>query len=725
MELDSARQVFLNAVMEPLGEDAPGRECLAEALAISAALPPVVKGDAVEPATCRMRATGDRFRFQRFLRRAAIFFLVLPAAWIAVLGTPALHSIERIYLANRVSDAMGSMCCSEGVPDLPRIGKDDLEGPEPSEIAGMTERSRLLLFGDHANPDPVARWKKVWDAYPQSPAHYFAYALAYYETNARWPEDFVETGERLDPRNGWFRLVAGVAKLKGTVGEAPVPRISREERFRARAEGRQVVRRATRGKPAMVVLDGVALIEGLRLIDEALSMPELEDYRAILNRIRFEVTPAPDDFAGHLSPSIWTFLRPEGSWGDWLGMRVYHEATSVVCREAAMRGDVRIVEESGQRSLKLATRLLGARTSLLLPVLVVKTTLGSNGRTQAEAWSLLGRQEKSMSFTFVADKLKSSTPFSSFGVPDALDERRASAAAYKAYKGSAFPGAEPVTEEEVRGGRLAERALYRRLMIHVAATLFLIVIVGMVILRFVGRKRLGLVPDRFTGLLKAGDWVSIIVVGAALPLLTFSIFMGNAWLDKRAFGLDDERFYAWLAAACALPVAVALLTLQAAAWRLGKRGALVCLGIRGPDPGIWLGGLALLSIPAAIAGVGWIPDDSLEETCFWTVIIASVSAPWLWLAALAVIHLAAGPGRVLHRAVLIRASLLPACIAFAWIALQVPQLTQQEKHWAKQMDYEALKEDTNLFAPRTELEHAAWLRERIAPVMDELRILLR
>ena len=89
------------------------------------------------------------------------------------------------------------------------------------------------------------------------------------------------------------------------------------------------------------------------------------------------------------------------------------------------------------------------------------------------------------------------------------------------------------------------------------------------------------------------------------------------------------------------------------------------------------------------------------------------------------IHLAAGPGRVLHRAVLIRASLLPACIAFAWIALQVPQLTQQEKHWAKQMDYEALKEDTNLFAPRTELEHAAWLRERIAPAMDELRILLR
>ena len=147
----------------------------------------------------------------------------------------------------------------------------------------------------------------------------------------------------------------------------------------------------------MVVLDGVALIEGLRLIDEALSMPELEDYRAILNRIRFETTPAPDDFAGRLSPSIWTFLRPEGSSGDWLAMRAYHEATSVVCKEAAKRGDLRTVEECGERSLALATRLLGVRTSLLLPVLVVKTTLGSNGRTQAEAWSLLGRQEKSMS----------------------------------------------------------------------------------------------------------------------------------------------------------------------------------------------------------------------------------------------------------------------------------------------------------------------------------------
>ncbi len=710
--------------MEPLGKDETGREFLAEALAISAALPPGAKGDSVALATRRMQATGGRFHFRRALLRLILLCLLLPAAWLAVLGTPALHSIERIYLANRVPAAISSMCCNfNAVPNLARLGEDSLDDLATDGIGGISGRSRLLLFGDHANPDPVARWKKVWDEYPQSAEHYFAYALAYRRANESWPEEMVETGERLDPGNGWFRLTAGMAKLKGTVGEAPIPRISKEERLRARAEGRQIVRPEPSGKPEKVVLDATAMADGLRLIDEALSMPVLEDYRDALKRMCFEATPEPEDFAGHLSGSAWYFLRPEGFSPDWLGTRAYHEAISVVCKEAAKRGDVRTVEECGRRSFRLAERLSGMRTSLLLPVLVVKTTLGSNSRTQAEAWSLLGRQEKSMSFRFVAERLKPPGPVSSPGPPDALDEHRASGAALKAYKGSPFPGAEPVTEEEVRGGRMAERVLYRRFMVHVAAVLFLLVIVGLGALRFVGRKRLGLVPARVAGLLKAGDWTWIFLAGAGVPLLVFSLSMGSRWLDSREFGLDRDRFHAWLAAACALPVAVALLTFQAVAWRLGRRGALLFLGTRGPDPGVWLGGLALLSIPSAIAGAGWIPDRSLQEICFWTVVIASVAAPWLWLGALAVIHLAGNPARLLHRAVLIRASLLPPCLAFAWVALQVPPLAAQEKHWAKQMDYEALKEETHLFAPRAEIEHAAWLREQILPTFDELRVL--
>ncbi len=728
MELDPERRAFLEAAVAPLGKDDTGRELLAEALAISAALPPGAKGDSVAVATRRMQATGSRFHFRRMLRRTAVFLLVLPAAWMAVCGTPALHSIGRIYLANRASAATSSMCCTfDGVPGFPEFGMtgdwNEIEGPGGREIAGMPERSRLLLFGDHANPDPVARWKKVWDEYPQSPEHYFAYALAYHRTNTRWPEDMVETGERLDPGNGWFRLAAGMEKLKGAVGEAPIPRISKEERLRARAEGRQIVRPAPSGKPEKTVLDAAALADGLRLIDEALSMPVLEDYRETLNRIRFEATPAPEDFAGHLSASIRTFFRPEGSSRDWLGMRAYHEASSVVCKEAAKRGDVRTVEECGERSVRLAARLSGMRTSFLLPALVMESTLGSNSRAQAEAWSLLGRLEQSKSFEFVAEKLKLSTPLFSSGPPDAIDEHRASGAALKAYKGSPYPGAEPVTEEEVRGGRMAERVLYRRFMVHVAAVLFLLVIVGLGALRFVGRKRSGLVPARLAGLLKAGDWAWIFLAGTGLPLLVHSLSMESRWLDSREFGLDRDRFHAWLAAACALPVAVALLTFRAVAWRLGRRGSLLFLGTRGPDPGIWLGWLALLSIPAAIAGAGWIPDRSLQEICFWTVVITSVAAPWLWLGALAVIHLAGNPARLLHRAVLIRASLLPPCLAFAWAALQVPQLAGQENHWAKQMDYEALKEGTHLFAPRTEMDHAAWLRQQILPSLDELRVL--
>ena len=79
--------------------------------------------------------------------------------------------------------------------------------------------------------------------------------------------------------------------------------------------------------------------------------------------------------------------------------------------------------------------------------------------------------EKAAEFEAVAWKLDRKTSPPPPALPDALDEYRGSGPVLALYPSRINVGAGPVTEAELRGGRMAEYSLYERFMLHVAAAL--------------------------------------------------------------------------------------------------------------------------------------------------------------------------------------------------------------------------------------------------------------
>jgi len=376
MEFDSGHREFVDAVMAPLQEDAGAREELEHALGVASTYP-IQGGDDIATATARMRETGRAFKTRSMPVLGFSFLIAVAASWAAVAGPPAWKSLHGIALANGMERVISSVCCGyRTVPGflptrLYEWGDDRGEDLYAKSIlAKVTPENGRILFGDVSRRDPVERWKSVWLEHPEDPAHFFAYALVHFKVHSAWPDDFVETGESLDPGNGWFRLLAAAVKLKAAVGvpeeKDPGRRFTKEERMQARADGRQLKRREKEEKQEKEIIDQAAWDEGVRLLRESLAMPGLDDYRRSLASLRFAAAPEIKDLATHGAASLSVWRRPEIlSAQDWLPLRSCSEAISIAIRDAGKRGQRQRLGELHELVVLLGDSLNGSASSLL------------------------------------------------------------------------------------------------------------------------------------------------------------------------------------------------------------------------------------------------------------------------------------------------------------------------------------------------------------------------
>lgn len=723
MQLDPERQAFVDAVMKPPGDDRARRELLERVAALAEMLPAAVDGNRIRSATDRMESTARRFPLRHRIGLAAVTTVALVVPWLTVAGPAARESLAGIWTANLTTEVTSSSCCSRPeVPTIPGIPEAEREHRFVRHVEKQVTPSDLaLLAGDFLQESRLAQWKPVWDSHPNEPWHYYAYAIAFQREHKQWPDRFVETGEELDPGNGWFRLMRGASKMDAAIGTAPPPRISRAEKLAARAKGLPPPKAPYVEKPPRVVVDPKAFQEGWDDLATALAMPRLDDYTKRLDAIRLDAFPAAVDYPDLCSYQVLSYGQPEDFWSGWGDLKRYAEAFGFAGDHAAKAGDKELLLELGRLHSRMV-RAMCRGSSGVFPGMIARHVAQNVALGLSKAWSELGDAAEAKRYQTLADQLSTKLHPDPQSPPDALSENRGSnlISSSAGYLSSRSPASAPVTEPELRGGRLAEYAMYERLMMHVVAVLLTLELVFLLLLPWRSRNELGLLPARLAGLLDRRDHAWIALLGVLLPAGLYVFSTRVPWMDSRDLSLSANRFFLWLIQAVALVVAIVLGTLQAARWRLGRRGAVLALGWVGVDPGRLHFPVTLALIPIASVLSKLAESWNLSEP--WApILVASLLAfPLIWLFTIAVGGFRQTPERTLHRATLMISARPFVAAAMVATVFAISSIHREEKYWTAQADFDDLKSGHTVFVPRFEVEYGQWIAQETLRRLDEM-----
>ncbi len=723
MELDAERHDFVDAVMKPLGGGSARRDLLEKAVALATTLPPPSNGDSIRSATMRMESTARRFPLRQRIALAAVTAVALVVPWLTVAGPAARESLAGIWTANLTTRVTSTVCCSRPeVPSLPGIPKSERDHRFIRHVGKHVSPADLaLLAGDFLQTSPPAQWKPVWEAHPREPWHYYTYAIAYQREHKRWPDRFVETGEALDPDNGWFRLMRGAARMDDAIGVAPPPKVTKAEKLAARAKGLPPPKTpAITGKPPRVIIDATAFQEGWDDLVMALAMPRLDDYRSRLDAVRLAAYPVPVDYPDLSSHPMLFVGQPDFYASGWIDLVRYGEAFQLAADQAAKAGDKERLLELGRLHSRMVRALCGSASGVL-PGIVARRHAKDGASGFSKAWSDLGEATAAARYRTLADHLDTRLHPDPPAPADALSENRGSNLANAAggFRSSSSSGDPGVTEPELRGGRLAEYAMYERLMMHGVALLLSLALAFLLIVPWLARNDLGPLPARLAGLLDRRDHGWIALLGVLLPAGLYAFSTRLPWMDPREFSLSGDRFFLWLLQALALVVAIVLGTLQAARWRLGRRGAVLALGWIGGDPGRLVLAVVLALIPMASVISQLNEAWNLSEPWAAILVAAMLAFPVLWLAVLAIGCFRHAPDRALHRATLMVAARPFVAAAMAAAAVAIPAIHREEKKWTARADFDAMKNGHNVLVPRSETEYGRWIANETLRRLDE------
>ena len=715
MELDPGKKAFVDAVMMPLGDD-PGRRQILESAVATAAVYRASDVASEEMATSRMRATATRFPAAHRILAGLVPAIAITAIWLTLLSPAALRSIDAIWAANHMGRMVSTIRYdSPRVPSLPRPQSNsdrfELDPYCQRLLQRLPEEKRLLLVGDLGKPDKAGRWRTVWNRHSGDPAHFHAWAMAYRSDNEAWPENLVETGEALDPDNGMFRLMSAAARMKSAIGEQPPPRITRAERLAARAAGKPLPVTSRPGKPPRVIIDRKAFTAAWSDLETSLSMPRFDDYIKRLNRLRQDASPQPREFAEFCVAQFLTYSQPEDYSSGWIEMSSLAEGFALAAEEAAKAGDRDRLVAIGSLLVR-TSRHLCENTSGIIPVFVSRRVARQGAEGVAKAWQDLGEPGKALPFEKLAARLDTKLHPAPPAAPDALTENRGSTLASAAFPFPARnPLSAPVTEADLRGGRMAEYSMYERFMLLAIFVLLALLLLFMFLVPLHDREQFGLLPARLAGLLDARDHAWIATLGVVLPVVLYLPSTRVEWIAPREFGLTGLQFFVRGAQALALVITIVTAVLQAVRWRLGRRGSILLLGWVGPDPGRLFTLLGLAAMPAAAILARTLSKWSVDEEWFYTALGIMTGLPLVWLGILAAGFFAGAKERGLHRRVQMTCARPFVALALVAAAIAVPAVHHEERQWVSRIGFESLKDGYTVFAPRYELEYAEWLAD--------------
>jgi hypothetical protein len=702
VDLDPDKQEFIDSVLLPLDHKDTQSVVLEKAVALASGMPTSVAPDSPETATVRMKSTIPTSKGRAIALR--LFVALVLALSLAFLFSPGtLRSLVRIFL---VSDSFQFF-----IPDF----VDDLFPEDTKEqdttdwkIERIAPDQRLVAMGDLQETDDPRRWEAVWKAYPEDPAHFYAYVLAYRRSREKWPEDWVATGERLDPGNGWFALIDACSRISSIIEPEKKP-------VRGRRRGAPVI---TPGEPARV-RDEAALASLLADMDRALAMPVINDHRPRLHALRMASWPPPADYPEQILSALFMRQHPEDLSFDSAGLYQLPLLFQGAALHFANAGNRTELDALAVRYERLFQALCSQDQLDLDQGIALWRAAARGAKAIGNAYGIVGDPDAAARFKSFEEAPARAASRSTPTAPRASysDERASNLG--EGWTAGRLLGVSPFTESELRGGRLAEYALAERVLMHGLAALLCCMLGLILFTAHHPRPEFRRLADRLLQLLAWRDWLWILVLGAILPVTFYLLLQRLPWPGFRNHTMERSQVLLMALQLAGLALSLLLCTVEATRWRLAKRAWVVGFGWRLLDAGPAFALFALGSMPfmAAVPKLADIPD--MDGDWIEAAIATALGLPAFWaLMILVACYLKRSPRR-LHRLVLLRVCTPVIALALAFSILSIFVIHAEEKKWTSRIEFESVTNpDHYATGSRAGFEHARWIHKELKAIFD-------
>lgn len=642
-ESDAGKR-FTDAALSPITdgkslEDARG--LILSALGHTASLVPPPKGDSLEVAALRLEQTAGYGRWRRWLRNAVILLAGLLSFWPglaqydAVVSAGAAHSsgtspLIWTSLNARLSEEMKEIRLADQVP---------------------TDKRHILLKDPKLNTN-VDRWKALWDSHPSDPVWFSRYSFAALSSTGVLPPDYVATGERLDPGNGWYRFLNALLEWRNQRTRWPINLSERERAYR------------------------VAL-EEIRL---AMEMPQFTSHRTECLSRQIATLPKAEDYPGlWLNRAIMEenseqAYGPDGLWLPEL-MELTNHAPSKTRPDPALLETIlgKIVREPIE--LKRFSMFGGGG---LASVLVRESSVLLSGKA--------GDHELEV------DRLRKIGTLLDLDPYPAAGTLRFTAVKWSpANPTEGLPSALAVTDAEVTPARFASRAMVERLSLRFALLVPLFSLAVCTLGYSPWRESHGPLARRLGSLLRFSDHLWIFSIAFGLPLAAYLVVT-----RAPSFGsLSQAQFmHSTMAstqlAAFAMTCSMVVTSIEMVRWRLGKRGAAIGMRAIGLNPG-W--GFVIISFCCFAGSVvigeshGRFPFSRVIDSGMWMMPVLVM----IWPILLYWFTRGARPERKLHRAAIARSLMAPLASICLVIVAMILIAFARDRYWTRQDNLEALR----------------------------------
>ena len=533
--------------------------------------------------------------------------------------------------------------------------------PNPEELIGqnLTRDQKLLLFGDSTASSRDLRAKALWDSEPDNPAYFAEYVTAFQREFGELPADFLETARRLDPDNAWFTYVAASALARGTHKQ---------------------------NGSAWEITDPAKLAAAMALVHEARTQPRCDNYQDLMLRKRIPLLPQ-DDLLENLN-SI--FAINTVSTNNNIHVVMLSGAIQANGWQLAENGDSPAFRELLVDWALLMRRLLDMKNPTLLDTVIV-------GGAATLATTYLSPSAEKLGLTAEAEPIKSTRQrlferSRSAKTAELLIAGRPPAETSGTFAGSHLADTKlvasypPLSDVDVKPGRLTEHEIISQLGSIVTWALLLVALIAVAIYRFRSPALIHRLAARMASSLRPPDWAWILIAGIILPFCYVMLITRLTPLGGRHFSLtkNDLKFFPDtviplpLAQFLGLAILLIVAPLLISRWRLAIRAAAFGFTNRRP----WLGFAAFGCATAFIPVIGSL--ISTGEKSHIHLAFGLLALPTLWLLVVAFRSLLGGPAQLLH-ASSTALVLIPIYAAAMLLMISVvPVFKAAECYWLKQ-----------------------------------------
>ncbi len=603
--------------------------------------------DGAEHAIARWEAVDGKKRLPKW--RIMLFSLLLiVSATIFTLGVPEANSLREI--SHAISTLGGATVRLGPDPLLRKAGKISLNDTE-----------RLILYGDETQTSKAGMAKGLWDRFPDNPAYFGQYAGAYLSENGKLPADFLEQARRLDPQNSWFLYLAAGVEGKDSV----------------KKKIQSASAKAAKEAPEWEILDQARLENALRLVREARELNLCNDYKSDLMREKIPLMAQGDKLErlisiGHLAGM---------TASDLIAMRKISDVIAAKARLLGKENNIGEFRELMADSDAFGRKMLSAEPSTLVAGLVNGVNVSGVSQGLAAGARDLGLNSEAERFQSLHDRWRQSRE------SQKKKELRVDGVEF-AKKAAFLPalslpmvwqqavGPPAITDEDLKAGRLVEHETAS--MVFAVGVFFLIgfCMAAVWISNFLRRPVIRRLASRIESLLLPVDWMWLMGLGLFVPFLFVMSINRFTSLGGRDFSVFGMKLFLPFGHFFTMALLMVIVPVLVTRWRISKRVPFLKSGW-GKS---WVGWIAVISAMAYVVAIGYlVVSDSLDRVRVVTAFLLFL--PKIWLLAIAVRALIAGPARSLMSCTVARVLVPVYATAMLLMISMAPIFKAAETYW--------------------------------------------